>query len=259
MLIMMKLESMSWAGAREALATKPVGLIPIGAVENHGPHLPLATDWISACRISEEAAREGSIILLPGVPVGVSEHHRHFTGTLWVSPDVLRDYVLGIARSAASHGVGRLVFVNGHGGNSAALEQAIRILRKEKIYSYLFEWWNAIPELIAEKCQLPHDHAGDMETSIILAIDPALVDKRKYQEAAAGKVVEWGRRIHGVPIAMDTIDFTESGVVGNPAFATGEKGGIFIEASARELFLFCRWLKDQAEEALAPRDSSDRS
>ncbi len=247
----MKLERMSWRTAREALGRKPVGLIPIGAVENHGPHLPLATDWISACAVAEEAARQADLMILPGCPVGVSEHHRQFRGTIWLDPDTLRAVALDIARAAAFKGLGRLVFVNGHGGNTPALDQAVRILRHEGIYAFVFEWWNSIPELIASSCRIPHDHAGEMETSVILAVEPELVDRDRYAEAAAGGVTEWGRIVHGVRLPLDTVEFTRSGTVGDPDGSDAEKGARFIGASARELALFCAWLAERSDAELA--------
>ena len=243
---------MSWAEAKDALRDGGVALLPVGSIENHGPHLPLATDLLSARRIAEEASRLGDWLLLPAVPVGVSEHHRQFPGTLWVPPEVLKGYVLAVARAAATHGARRLVFVNGHGGNSATLDMAARNLRTEAIYAFTFEWWQAIPDLIAANCRQPHDHAGEMETSMILAIDAELVDTARYAEAAAG-VSEWGERRNGVAIGFDTIDFTPTGVVGDPAGASAEKGRRFIEGSAEELHAFCSWLSQQSEEALAPK------
>jgi creatinine amidohydrolase len=247
----MKLADMSWQDVREILGRRPVGLIPVGAVENHGPHLPLATDWLTANAIAERAAEASDLLLLPGCPVGVSEHHRHFWGTLWLQPDVLREVMLGITRAAASHGLRRLVFVNGHGGNTTALDQATRILRREGIYAFVFEWWNAIPDLIARNCQLPHDHAGDMETSAILAIDPALVRSERYALAAVEGVTRWGKQLHGVQLPLDTVEFTKAGTIGDPSGATAAKGKLFIEASASELGLFCAWLAAQDEGSLA--------
>lgn len=248
---MKRLENYSWLQVKESLKTRPVGLIPVGAVENHGPHLPLGTDWFSAQAVAEEAALQENLLILPGSPVGISGHHRHFWGTLWLPAETLRDYLLGIARSAASHGLNRLVFVNGHGGNTAVLDQTLRILRKEGIYIYLFEWWRAIPELISQLCELPEDHAGDMETSIILALYPELVAKDKIKDAAAG-VIHWGKLIHGVQVALETKDFTPTGVLGNPALATAEKGQALLKAGGRELALFCRWFSEQPEDSLMP-------
>jgi len=247
----MRLEDLSWETARDVLSRNPIGLIPIGAVENHGPHLPLATDWIAAMAIAEAAAEKPDLLILPGCSVGVSEHHRQFWGSLWLQPDLLRDFALGLARAAASQGMRRLVFVNGHGGNSSALDQAVRALRKEGIFAFVFEWWHSIPGLIEELCGMPEDHAGAMETSLVLAAAPDLVVQERIVAASSKPVMEWGRKIHGVRLPLDTVEFTATGVVGDPSAATAEKGRLFIEAAAEELTGFCAWLASQSESELA--------
>jgi len=242
----MRWMDLSWAQAKNSLQETAVGLLPVGSVENHGPHLPLATDLYTAQRVAEATSQLGDWPLLPTVPVGVSEHHRQFPGTLWVPPMVLKAYVESIARAAASHGVRRMVFVNGHGGNTSALDMAARVLRDEGIYCYIFEWWVAIAELLAATCCIPHDHAGEMEASMILSIYPDLVDTTRYDEAAAPGVTTWGIRRNGVSVAFDTIDFTPTGVVGDPSAASAEKGKQFTDASANNLHEFCTWLSAQS-------------
>lgn len=248
----MDLSRMSWAEAREALRKAPVGLLPVGSTEQHGPHLPLGTDYLTAAEVAKRASTRGGWLVLPTVPVGVSEHHRQFWGTLWVKPEVLQDYVLGIARSVASHGLRRLVFVNGHGGNSAALDAVARTLRLEEIFSYVFSWWRAIPEVIAETIETGGSHAGEMETSAVLAFAPELVKPDRYPEAVAGAAPEWGKRLHGVEVGFDARDFSPSGAVGDPTPATAEKGDRLLSAAAERLDTFCRWLAGESEAALSP-------
>ena len=246
----MNLSDMSWKQAGGAFEEDTIALIPVGSIENHGPHLPLGTDYFTALHIAERVSREGEWILVPPIPVGVSEHHRQFPGSLFVEPEVLRAYCLGICRSLSTHGIRKIVYVNGHGGNTAALNETIMTLRKENIHAFVFQWWDAVADLISEICELPHDHAGDMETSMILCLRPELVHEERFREAAAD-VSEWGRVIHGVQTAFDTVDFTPSGVVGNPEYATAAKGKRLYDASAGELFLFCEWLDKQGEETLS--------
>lgn len=248
----MELSRMSWVEARRALGRGGVALLPVGSTEQHGPHLPLGTDHLTAAEVARRASAHGGWLVLPTVPVGVSEHHRQFWGTLWVEPQVLRDYVLSIARSLASHGLHRLVFVNGHGGNAAALDEAARILRREGIFAYVFSWWRAIPEVIAETIETGGSHAGEMETSTVLAFAPELVDEARYGEAAAGAAPEWGKRLHGIEIGFDTRDFSASGATGDPSPATAAKGNRLLDAAAERLDAFCRWLAEQPDEVLRP-------
>ncbi|MCR4392249.1 MAG: creatininase family protein [Candidatus Acetothermia bacterium] len=247
----MDLSRIGWVEAKERLLRAGVALLPVGSTEQHGPHLPLGTDWMTAEAIARRASERGGWVVLPTVPVGASEHHRQFWGTLWVPPDVLRDYVIGIARALASHGLSRVVFVNGHGGNTGALDAAARVLRWDGIFAYVYVWWRAIPEVIAEVVE-GGGHAGEMETSVVLAIAPELVRRERYGEAAAGAAQEWGKRVHGVEVGYDTRDFSASGAVGDPAPATAAKGERLLAAAAEELDAFCRWLCAQPEDALRP-------
>lgn len=246
----MDLHRMSWVEARQALHAARVGLLPVGSTEQHGPHLPLGTDHLTAAEVARRASVLGGWLVLPTVPVGVSEHHRQFWGTLWVAPQVLRDYVLGITRSLASHELNRLVLVNGHGGNAAALDEAARRLRQEDIFCYVFSWWRAIPEVIAETIETGGSHAGEMETSAVLAFSPELVNADRYSEAVTGAAPEWGKRLHGVEIGFDTLDFSLSGATGNPSRATGDKGQKVLTAAAERLDAFCRWLAEEPVEKL---------
>jgi len=253
----MELSRMTWSEARGAFSKAQVALLPVGSTEQHGPHLPLGTDWLTAEEIARRAGKVGGWLLLPTVPVGVSEHHRQFWGTLWVPPGVLRDYVVGIARALASHGLNRIVFVNGHGGNTPALDEASRTLRREGIYAYVYVWWRAIPEVIAEIIESGGSHAGEMETSVMLAIARELVRPEHYSEAVRGGSSEWGKTIHGVNVGFDTLDFSHSGATGDPGRATPEKGARLLQAAAARLNEFCKWLSAQPDEALAPKPHLD--
>ncbi|MGQ9699962.1 MAG: creatininase family protein [Candidatus Bipolaricaulaceae bacterium] len=249
----MELSRMSWKEAREAFRRAQVALLPVGSTEQHGPHLPLGTDWMTAQEIARRASKRGGWLVLPIIPVGVSEHHRQFWGTLWVPPEILRDYVISVARSLAYHGLRRLVLVNGHGGNTAALEEATRRLRLEGIYAFLYVWWRAIPEVVAQVVESGGSHAAEMETAVVLAIAPELVRSENYEEAAAQGAPEWGKKMEGVEVGFDTVDFSRSGATGNPVRATVEKGERILEAAAARLNAFCQWLSAQPEEALAPK------
>ncbi|MGC9529466.1 MAG: creatininase family protein [Candidatus Bipolaricaulaceae bacterium] len=249
----MELSRMTWTRAREELRSNQVALLPVGSTEQHGPHLPLGTDWMVAEEIARRASEAGGWVLLPTVPVGVSEHHRQFWGTLWVPPDVLRGYVAGIGRALASHGLTRLVLVNGHGGNTPALEQAARALRGNSLHAFVFVWWRAIADVIEQTVGTGGSHAGEMETASVLAVRPQLVQPEAYQEAAAGAAPAWGKTVCGVNVGWDTIDFSRSGAVGDPAGATPEVGEQLIAAAAARLDEFCRWLQAQPGEDLAPK------
>lgn len=170
-----------------------------------------------------------------------------------MEPEVLSSYVVGIARSVAYHGLKKLVFVNGHGGNTQALMDAARRLREEGIFAYVYIWWRAVAEEIREVMEDAGGHAGGMEASVVWHIAPDLVRSDRFREAAEGAAEKWGRTIHGVEVGYDTIDFSSSGCVGDPGVASPEKGRRILEAAVAKLVEFCRWLSGSSPEELSPK------
>ncbi|MFO8034855.1 MAG: creatininase family protein [Candidatus Bipolaricaulota bacterium] len=249
----MELHRMTWSDARSVLNENAVALLPVGSTEQHGPHLPLGTDTLTAEAVARRACELGPWIQLPAVPVGVSGHHRQFWGTLWVEPKVLKDYVRGIAESLQYHGVQRLLLVNGHGGNTPALEETARQLRKQGTATYVYVWWRAAAEVIAEVVTTGGSHAGEMETSVVLATEPELVRSARYGEAQAGAAETWGRQLHGTSIAFDTVDFSDSGCVGDPRPASAEKGERMLHTAAHKLHALCTWVSERKLDQLLPK------
>jgi len=203
----------SWTEVRE---TPPgVALLPVGSTEQHGSHAPLSTDTLVAERVAEEAGnRRQDTAVLPAVPVGVSEEHRGFDGTLYVSPSTFRSYVAEVLGSAPAD---RVVVVNGHGGNVDALhELCARLTRDEEApFATYWTWWRAVDLGEAEM-----GHAGRVETSVLLHLAPELVDRESAVEGAES----WGRYAETAPLAYDSDEFTENGVVGDPTEATADEG-----------------------------------
>lgn len=159
-----------------------VVLLPIGATEQHGPHLPTGTDALIAGGVCQAAVRQAAqrsdraMIITPTVPFGASDHHLPFGGTLSLSPETLLAVVLDLARSIATQGGRRLVLVNGHGGNVGVCHAAAAAAsaRYGLAVGHLDYWRLAQPE---QQTPVP-GHAGEFETSIVLALRPELVGER---------------------------------------------------------------------------------
>ena len=247
----MELGRLNWPDARDAIRQACVALSPIGATEQHGPHLPLGTDWYIASHIAREVAETDHRLLLPGMQIGASHEHRQFWGTLTVSPDQLRDQAMAVARSLGDHGLRRIVFVNGHGSNCAPLQDAVRELREQEIYAFVFNWWQSIAPELAKLFPNPTAHAGSIETSIMLAIQPELVHKDQFDEASS--VNQWGTYVEGILVGFDAVDFSEAGNVGDPNRADADKGRAALSAACESLSRFCAWLAGQTDDDLAPR------
>ncbi|KTG09701.1 creatininase [Haloprofundus marisrubri] len=241
--------------ASDAFRDTSVAVLPTGSVEQHGPALPLGTDFLAAETVARTVDRDDTVVL-PTVPVGVSDHHRQFSGTLWTDPTTFENYVADIAASIASHGVKKVVVVNGHGGNVDALSRAARRLRADEVaFVAPWNWWSNLDDLTKELFGTPGiGHADAIETSMVYAIDDELVREGALEAAEAGASESWGRSVHGAEIGFDTADFSESGAVGEPTKGSKEAGDRLLEQAASELDSLLDWLAAQPFSDLLPED-----
>lgn len=234
-----------------AAASPQVGIIPTGSTEQHGPALPLGTDTIVATHFADEGATREGVVRTPPVAVGVSPHHRQFDGSLWVGEETFKRYVEEMARSLASHGITRIIFTNGHGGNKPALSRVARRLRADGVaYAVSWSWWESVAEQWEAAFDEPGGHACQGETSMLLAIDEALVREDRLAAAADGAPPGWGRQVHGGDIGLDTIDFTPTGAVGDPTAASIDIGRSMREAAVDELHSLIDWILERDDDEL---------
>ena len=225
------------AGRGDALA-----VLPIGSLEQHGPHLPVITDTASASAAAIRAARlvadEMPVLVLPGLWTGMSEHHLPFGGTISLNFTELRGVLSGVVRSLRAIGFARLLIVNGHGGNIDPLAVAARELAHDYGLPVIActPWFltrDRVAE-IAETKETPA-HACEGETSVMLAVAPELVRADRFDEAVR-------QRPEPVP-KYDGFSrfwsFSErapvTGVRGDPRSATAAKGERFLDIQAEAL------------------------
>lgn len=232
----MMLREVSWFDLKGTITDDTVAVIPVGSTEQHGPQNPLGTDHMIAERIA--AGVKDEAVITPTVPVGYSEHHRQFPGTLWVSPQVLTDYVLDICKSLQYHGFKKILIVNGHGGNTFPLMIAAMKMRQQGVFVGIHEWWRASKEEDA--------HAGSGETSLNLYLYEHLV----HMERAKDSSTEWSPPLHGTKIWYDTIDFSDDGTVGRPTRATKGKGEVLYKDAVTQLKETIKYVKETPLEDL---------
>ncbi|PSP46064.1 amidase [Halobacteriales archaeon QH_10_70_21] len=253
----MYLGDATWPEAGDHLADGSLALVPLGSTEQHGPHLPLATDHLIAEALAREAADRAGVLCTPTVTVGVSAHHRQLHGTMSVDPPAFRDYVESLSRSLSYQGVDRIVYVNAHGGNVEHLREVGRRLHEDGT-AYAIEWmWNeSIPELVDESFERNGPHAGPKETAMVWHIADAV---REDELAAArdGGLVDIEAATteqNGARTFHDAIENSDNGAFGDPVDASAEKGRRLFEAATGQLVELCGWLERQPWETLAPRD-----
>ena len=244
------LGELTWPEAEARFKQVDVALLPIGAVEQHGPHLPLDTDAFDADYLARRVAEACSTprpFVLPPIAYGVSYHHQEFAGTLSVSPETQARLVYEIGLSVARCGITKLVMVNGHGGNAPALHLAAQMINRDAhIFTCVDTGETSDPD-IHELLDAPNDvHAGEIETSTTLAIRPDLV---KMNQAPC-MVPEFSSRFldftskRSVGWYAYTKKISSSGVMGDATRATAEKGEKIWELMTRRLVELVEDLRD---------------
>ncbi len=215
------------------LPERPLLLVPLGAVEQHGHHLPLATDTTVACAVAEAAVDDlDGALLAPALAYGASGEHEDFPGTVSIGTEALTGLLVEYGRSACRW-VGRLVLVNGHGGNLDALRTAGAQLRAEGREVAWFPCGVAGADA----------HAGRTETSLMLHVEP---DAVREDRAVAGETTPIAEllprlRAEGVRAVSPT------GVLGDPAGASAEEGAELLAGMAGRLATAVRaWDVDPA-------------
>ena len=198
-------------------------LLPLGSCEQHGPHLPLDTDTQIAQHLCVQAAQQDNRILIaPSLSITASGEHAGFPGTLSIGTDALTQVLIEIVRSA-DWCIG-VVFVNGHGGNADAVTAAARTLTSE--HRNVAAWWPRIEHGDA--------HAGASETSIMLAINPALVNMAKAEAGSTTPISEISAQLRSGGVrAVST-----NGVLGDPTTATSEHGHNLLSQLTHDLVTF---------------------
>jgi creatinine amidohydrolase len=217
-------------------------IVPAGSTEQHGPHLPLDTDSFLCTQVAEAAALRanatGPVVVTPTFWLGSSAHHMNFAGTLTADAATFGRSIHEICRSLASHGFRRQLVLNGHGGNSALLAEAVRHVGfHERIRIATLDYWALARDAAEEVRESPPGgmgHACEFETSLMLHLRPESV----RMDLIAREIVEPRSGLErldlflGGPLVMPwkTHELSRSGVMGAPDLATAEKGRRLFEA-----------------------------
>jgi len=239
-------EEMSWPEVRDVAEENRVVVQPVGMLEDHGHHLPLLTDVLitnTICRKVAEKIPE-SVVLMPIQQHGYSPHHMDFPGSITIKGPTFIEYMLDVIRSIVHHGFRRILLVNGHGSNMPWLETVARltIVENPHVLCGLVAWW-AIPELAEEVKRTRESerggmsHACELETSMMLAIRPDLVDMTKAVKDMDYRTSKYfpPRDFYypAGPVSMMSYWSTMSrtGTLGDPTKATKDKGEMWLTAA----------------------------
>lgn len=199
---------------------KSVAVLPVGSTEQHGPHLPLATDSVIAWTIASEIAARYPVRLLPPIQFSCSQEHADWPGTVSISARTLVSVVNDIAESLRRNGVTHVVLVNGHGGNYV-LSNVVQEGEGLVLFPGRDDWAFAREKAGIETSAYSDMHAGELETSILLHAHPDLI-RPGYE--TADHLAEDRRHM----LTLGLAPYTESGVIGRPSLASAGKGQLLL-------------------------------
>ncbi|WP_321475526.1 creatininase family protein [uncultured Paludibaculum sp.] len=231
------------------LAPGAIAVLPVAAVEQHGPHLPVTTDTdlVTALANAAEQALADRVILCPTLPYGSSHHHLSFAGTLSIHPELFTRLVVDLVRSLEGSGFRRIVILNGHGGNITPTRQALSILAQAPVAEVaLATYWELAGAVFAGQPPLESpalSHACEYETSMMLVLDSTRVHPDRAARAArppANNYVAWedDAPYRGISIVRRTEFLSGNGSSGEPHKATAAKGSHLLSAAVDTLIEF---------------------
>jgi creatinine amidohydrolase len=217
-----------WTEVAEHLRDRSgLAVLPFGALEQHGPHLPLGTDTLTAEHVAAELANRLDAVLLPPVHYGDTWNNAGYPGTLSLSASTVTAIATDLGRSLAASGARGLVVVNGDWGNRSPLYSAMRTLNDDGVIAAIALDYPgmdaAVARLRESRPAAPGlNHAEEVETSLVLAIAPGLVHTDRYGAEYPDFPSDFGVR------PMQLHPFSASGVFGDPATASAEKGAAIL-------------------------------
>lgn len=236
---MLEAATATWPEVQDKIAGKAVAVVGIGALEQHGPHLPLATDTMIAADVARRLAQDLDGLLLPPLPFGDAWNNEGFAGTLSLSPETVQAVFVDLGRGLARSGVRGLIVVNGHFGNREPVARAARQLKQEIGFPVLYLDYPGLERLASEICVSKPAaptfyHADEVETSMVLALHPETV----RMAAARPEYPQFPATYGSESIMLDS--FCASGVFGDPTAATADKGERLLDGIAGECLKLAR-------------------
>ncbi|MBT9150797.1 MAG: Creatinine amidohydrolase [candidate division WS2 bacterium] len=232
---LLELGELTWHEVEKAFKKTKIVILPIGSIEQHGPHLPMNTDLVLGYEMAKQVAKRTGAILLPPISFGQVWSARHFPGVISLKPSTLKEIVKDICQSLARHKVKLIVIISGHRGNLAVLKEAVRELYDDKISTKILFFSYPKIEAMAKGITTSEIwrsgtsgstwHAGEIETSLMLAVKP----ESCHMEHA---VIEFPQ----VPAwydytAVSWREINKVGSFGNAKAATPEKGHRLLKKS----------------------------
>jgi creatinine amidohydrolase len=229
----------------EALEHRPVVVVPVGSVEQHGPHCPpdvdISVPYHLAIRAAEAIA-DFPVIVAPPVTFGFTHYNMGEVGTITASVETYIALVSEVCRSIWANGFKRIICLNGHGGNRDILRVISVKLSEEDVWMLPITYWEMVPRLLSEAAEADGSfigHGGEWETSLQLYLRPAMIE-RSHLVANYKREPRFTDEILAFTSWPERRRERPDGVADNPLVATAEKGRLLFEAARDMLIEVCR-------------------
>jgi creatinine amidohydrolase len=231
------LSEMSWYEVQEALKETDLAIVPLGANEVYGKHLPLGSDTIVATDLAVRLAKNVGAVVTPPIPIGDSSALRDFPGTLTTSLPVLTGYLKDLCESLIQHNFKRFFMVCGHLGNIPAVTAVANELYEKALFAMVDVWRYMARQgqgIVETDC-FPEGHASEVGTSVLLALRPHLVNMD-----LATKEIPPSNWVLTPDLKHLTIfgELSKSGVIGDPTLSSPQKGEAMINKAIEDLSEF---------------------
>ncbi|MCS3765871.1 MULTISPECIES: creatininase family protein [Bradyrhizobium] len=228
---------------RERAKEDAIVIVPVGALEQHGPHLPVEIDSLLgetvALRTARLAAAMEKVVVLPMLWTGLSEHHMSFGGTITLDFPTFFNMIRCVCESVVRHGFRRIVLLNGHGGNENALRVcADELGPKLDVPIVQLTYWYAAEKPISALLERQSNlwHACEAETSMCMALRPELVAEDRIRLAEGNLTPEVADLVgNGIYLWRSLASLASTGAYGYPSVASREKGEKLLEAISRDV------------------------
>ncbi len=260
------LYEMTWPEVVDQVKKCDIVLLPIGSIEQHGPHSPVGTDSLNAQKIAELVAKRTGVVIAPPIWYGAHMYHQYgYPGTIPVRTDVIKELVKDVVKGLVSNGFKKIIIVNGHGQQWALIAALHELALETKAFIAIATWWELAKDTINKVCETHFIHADECETSVALALYPELVDMSKACKETAPTIIdrklfggpahfppEGGFPGHNITAFFFQKDTYKTGVIGDATKANVEKGRKIVEAAVKKLCELIEELKAKYPPGVSP-------
>ena len=227
---MIEIKDLSDPALGKLIKTKRrIALIPVGSIEQHGPHLPVSTDSDIVSEIARRLSEKTGFMLLPTINYGVSfEHHPRFN--LSIPKSTLQKFLIDLCTSLSKNKISQIIILNGHHGNQSSLKNIPKIMNKitrGKVQVLVFSYWHFMKRKF--------DHAGFVETSIMLAISKKVEMKKARKGFNVDKYSEKQKNRLNKLASRSFLSVAKNGVWGDPTRATAKDGKMILSEIIQNL------------------------